>query len=372
MKRTRIGCVIAVLGILLAGCTADVAPSTASRMQLEVYEKPTAVKRPDRPITLAFAGDVHFQLHLAALLEDPNASLGPMRRTLAGSDVAMVNLESAITERGVPDPKNLEDAWNRYWFRAPPSALDFLARSGVDVVSVANNHGADYGIAGLRDTLRAAHHAPLAVIGAGRNRREAFTPHEMTVKGVELAFLAADASPLESSESVWRAGRSSPGLADAHEPRPETLLAAVREADRAVDVVVVYLHWGQELQPCPTGAQRTTARALARAGADVVVGSHAHVPLGSGWMGQTYVSYGLGNFVWYHDHQPETGVLRVRVEDGRVVSDEWLPAEIGRWGRPAPSPAAERQAAVREWNTLRGCAGLRARPVAGPFASQGR
>ncbi len=372
MKRTRIGCVIAALGVLLSGCTVDPEPSAAGRMQLEVHEKPVRVEQPDRPITLAFAGDVHFQLHLAALLEDPDASLGPMGRALANADVAMVNLESAITARGVPDPKNLEDAWNRFWFRAPPSALGFLARSGVDVVSVANNHGADYGSVGLRDTLRAARRAPLAVIGVGRNRREAFTPHMITVKEVELAFLAADASPLESSEPAWRAGRRSPGLADAHEPRLATLLAAVQRADRAADVVVVYLHWGRELQACPTGAQRTTARALARAGADVVVGSHAHVPLGSGWMDRTYVSYGLGNFVWYHDHQPETGVLRLRVEGGRVVSDEWVPAEIAKWGRPHPLTGTDRRAAVQRWQDLRGCAGLRARPQAGPIASESR
>ena len=366
MERTRIGCIITVLGILLAGCTVDAAPSTDKPVQLEGYEKPARVERAARRITLAFAGDVHFQLHLAALLDDPDANLGPMTRALASADVATVNLESAITERGVPDPKDLEDAWDRYWFRTPPAALGLLARSGVDVVSVANNHGADYGAVGLRDTLRAARRAPLAVIGAGRNRGEAFTPHEVTVKGVELAFLAADASPLESSEAAWRAGRRTPGLADAHEPRPATLLAAVRRADRVVDVVVVYLHWGRELEACPTEAQRTTARALARVGADVVVGSHAHVPLGSGWIDHTYVSYGLGNFVWYHNHQPETGVLRLRVEGGgRVESDEWVPAEIATWGRPHPLTGADRRTAVQRWQDLRGCAGLRAGPQAG-------
>jgi hypothetical protein len=372
VERIRSGCVVALLGLLLTACTADASPSEVEHEPAQVRDGRVDDEKPERPITLAFAGDVHFQVQLAALLEDPDASLGPMRRALATADVAMVNLESAITERGVPDPKDLEDAWDRYWFRAPPSALGFLARSGVDVVSVGNNHGADYGMVGLRDTLRAAQRAPLAVIGAGRNRREAFTPHTMTVKGVDLAFLAADASPLESSARVWRAGRRSPGLADAHEPRPATLLAAVRKADRAADVVVVYLHWGRELQACPTGAQRTTARALARAGADVVVGSHAHVPLGSGWMDRAYVSYGLGNFVWYHNHQPETGVLRLRVEGGRVVSDDWVPAEIGTWGRPTPLTGADRRTAVREWRALRGCAGLRARPAAGPFASQSR
>ena len=83
-------------------------------------------------------------------------------------------------------------------------------------------------------------------------------------------------------------------------PRPRALLAAVREAH--ADVVVVYLHWGDEYRACPdpTG-QRRIADALARAGADVVVGTHAHVLLGAGWLRGTYVGYGLGNFLWYHD-----------------------------------------------------------------------
>ncbi|HEX6148746.1 CapA family protein [Nocardioides sp.] len=372
MGRARVNSVVAGLAILLAGCTPGAPPSAVERERPEVREEATRVERPARPITLAFAGDIHFQLHLAALLDKPDATLGPSGRALATADVAMVNLESAITDRGVPDPKALEDSWDRYWFRAPASALDVLARSGVDVVGVANNHGADYGPIGVRDTLRAERRAPLSVVGIGRDRRQAFTPHRTTVKGVTLAFFAADASPLESTESVWRAGPRSPGLADAHEPRPSALLAAVRKAARAVDIVVVYLHWGQELQACPTRDQRTTARALARAGADVVVGSHAHVLLGSGWMRGAYVSYGLGNFVWYHNHQPETGVLRLRVEEGEVVSDEWVPAEIGIWGRPVPLSGARRKAAVADWQALRGCAGLHDRPTVGPIPSAAR
>jgi len=318
------------------------------------------IDRPDAksgPVTLAFAGDVHFQLQVAELIKDQRG-LGPMAHSLATADVAMVNLETAITDRGVPDPKNLEDAWDRYWFRAPATALDFLADAGVDIVSVANNHGADYGRVGLQDTLRAGRTGPLAMVGAGSDRQEAFTPHRVTVRGTELTIFGADASPLESTEDVWRAGRRTPGLADAHEPRPRALLAAVRRADREADVVVVYLHWGEELQACPTDGQRTTARALARAGADVVVGSHAHVLLGSGWQGDAYVNYGLGNFVWYHDQQPETGVLRLRVEDGKVVSDEWVPAEIGTWGRPQPLSGDDRKAEIADWRGLRGCAGL--------------
>ncbi len=327
-------------------------------MSVPDLEHERAPDRPSRAITLAFAGDVHFELQVAELLEGQRSRLGAAGRALATADLAMVNLETAITERGVPDPKELEDSWNRYWFRAPASALDFLARSGVDLVSVANNHGADYGPIGLQDTLRAKHRGPLAVVGVGRDRRDAFTPHEVTVKGVDLAFLAADASRREGASSGWSAGPGTPGLAAAREPRPTHLLRAVRAADGSADVVVVYLHWGDELRPCPTQQQRSLARALVAAGADVIVGSHAHVLLGAGRLGGGYVSYGLGNFVWYHTGQPETGVLRVRIKDGEVVSDELVPARIGTWGAPRPLTGADRSRAVDEWRSLRGCTGL--------------
>jgi poly-gamma-glutamate synthesis protein (capsule biosynthesis protein) len=137
----------------------------------------------------------------------------------------------------------------------------------------------------------------------------------------------------------------------------------VRRASATDDVVVVYLHWGAELQGCPTRQQRATARALAEAGADVVVGTHAHVQLGSGWLGKTYVNYGLGNFLWYHDRRPSSGVLQVHIRDGEVVGDAWVPAEIQPDGRPLPVTGRARAEAVAEWRRHRDCAGLAERPA---------
>lgn len=247
---------------------------------------------------------MHFQLHLAALLDHPRGALGPIARTLAAADLSMVNLESAITDRGTPNAKELEAAGQRYYYRTSPAALEVLVAAGIDVVTIANNHGADYGPIGLKDTLAAIRTSPIPVIGIGRDRQAAFAPYRVSIRGTDFAFFGADASQHESASSVWEAGPTTPGIAAAHAARPRALIAAVRAASRQVDVVVVYLHWGAELQGCPTAQQQTTARALAEAGADVIVGSHAHVLLGSGWLGDTYVDYGLGNFLWYHNHHP--------------------------------------------------------------------
>ncbi|MFC4786256.1 CapA family protein [Nocardioides sp. MAHUQ-72] len=369
--RARVGLGAALCAIaLVAGATvpvgSDVRSGAASPRRPEASaDRPApgharGAGGPHGTVTLAFAGDTHFQLQLAALLDHPRGALGPMAGPLAAADLTMVNLESAVAEGGTPDPKELEEPADRYWYRTSPRALVVLERAGVDVVTMANNHGADYGAAGLAETLRARRDGPVAVVGAGRNRRDAFSPYRVSVRGTDFAFLGADASAREGSSSVWAAGPRTPGLAAAHAARPRALLAAVRAADRHADVVVVYLHWGEEERGCPTHRQTVTARALAGAGADVVVGSHAHVLLGSGWLGDTYVDYGLGNFVWYHDHHPETGVLRLEVRDGRVVGDTWIPARIRSWGRPYPLRGADRAAASADWRRLRDCTGLAA------------
>jgi poly-gamma-glutamate synthesis protein (capsule biosynthesis protein) len=141
----------------------------------------------------------------------------------------------------------------------------------------------------------------------------------------------------------------------------------VRAVAVTAEVVVVYLHWGEELYRCPTHRQVATARALAAAGADVVVGSHAHVLLGSERIGETYVDYGLGNFVWYIDDPAETGVLTLRVRDGRVVSDGWVPALIGSAGIPMPAHGPARTEAAARWRHGPDCAGVS--PALPAFAS---
>ena len=153
-----------------------------------------------------------------------------------------------------------------------------------------------------------------------------------------LAFFAADASPREGSSPVWEAGaghaRGSPPPAARGRSAP--LLAALRATARD-EVVVVYLHWGVAEQRVPE--PRAGARSRGPSPMPARTSSSAPTPTSCrapGWLGDTYVAYGLGNFLWYHDHRPDSGVLQLRVEDGRVVSDDWVPAKIQLFGRPLP------------------------------------
>ena len=119
-----------------------------------------------------------------------------------------------------------------------------------------------------------------------------------------------------------------PGLASAKNvPR---LLEEVRRVRRSSDTVVVYLHWGVEAERCPSSRQRQLALALVRAGADIVVGGHAHRQQGVGTMDGALVGYGLGNFVWYGttEMSTRTGVLLVTATGRRIDEYRWVPARI--------------------------------------------
>ncbi len=267
---------------------------------------------------LAFGGDVHFEGSSAGGL---SGRLGSAFTVLRAADLAMVNLETAVTEGGRPEPKD-------FTFRAPARAFTALRQAGVDVVSLANNHGMDFGRAGLVDTLDAAGRARMPLLGAGRDDDEAWAPLRREVKGVRVSVLAATDVLDDFAITSWVARPGTPGLASSKDP--DRLLAAVRaERDRA-DVVVVFLHWGRERVVCPTARQLELARLLSEAGADVVVGSHAHVVQPRATVGRTLVHYGLGNFQFYSSGGPgaNSGVLQVTVDRKGVRGSTWRPATI--------------------------------------------
>ena len=305
------------------------------------------------PVVLAFAGDVHFEGAVRSRLESRSGLvLGAIGPVLNQADIAAVNLETAVTDRGTPQAK-------QYVFRAPPSAFAALQNGGVDVATMANNHGMDYGVEGLRDSLAAARKAHFPVIGIGLDDAQAYRPYRATVRGERIAIIAATQVLDDNLIPSWTAGPHKPGLASAK--RVPRLLEAVRDARSTADTVVVFLHWGVELAVCPTKTQRRLAKQLVAAGADVVVGSHAHRLLGAGKLGSTFVDYGLGNFAWYASASgvtAETGVVLVRVTGRHVNSYRFVPARIVN-GSPYPLSGTERASAVRAWRGLRGCTGLK-------------
>ncbi|MFC7724471.1 CapA family protein [Nocardioides sp. GCM10028917] len=376
----RCGAVLAlVLACAAAGCSPTAEPSSPGSARApagSTTETPTPTPTPATtptttvsapreprpgPVEIAVAGDVHFEGTLAARLLRPAAALTPATPALAAADVAIVNLETSVGSGGRPEPGK------RFVFSAGAAAFEALAAAGIDVASMANNHALDLGRARLPSTLRAAAAArpELSVVGLGADEDGAFAPAVTDVDGTRVATIAASAAdqdPTADPTGAWAAGPNTPGVADANDPR--RLLREVRRADVEADVVVTYLHWGVQGERCPSSDQRSLARRLVGAGADVVVGSHAHELQGDGRLGPGYVAYGLGNFAWYAPGP--AGVLTLTVQPprepagrARVTASRWWPATIGADGLASPDSGAAAAASRDRRTALRECAGLR-------------
>lgn len=375
--RSACGLAAVVLSVGLVGCTTPTERSAstqppASGRTSDPTPAPSPTDAPDaaedpsdarRPVRIAVAGDVHFEGALAARLRSPDTALAPAASALAAADLAIVNLETSVGTGGRPEPGK------RFVFSAGPAAFTALAEAGVDVASMANNHALDHGRARLPSTVRTARAAadadpPLAVVGIGRDAGEAFRPALTEVRGTLVATLAAsvaDQDPTADRTGHWAATARRSGAASALDPA--RLLAEVRRVDARADVVVAYLHWGVQGERCPSADQRSLATRLVDAGADVVVGSHAHLLQGDGRLGLGYVAYGLGNFAWYSPGP--TGVLTLTVQpppdpSGRatVVRSRWWPAAIATTGLPTALRGEAASDFRVERETLRACAGL--------------
>jgi poly-gamma-glutamate synthesis protein (capsule biosynthesis protein) len=303
-------------------------------------------------ITIAFAGDSNFEGNLRNRLEnDPEGALGPFAEVLRAADLAVINLETAIAVGGAPVDKD-------FTFRVPSTAVAALRAAGVDVASMANNHGMDFGNEGLVESLRAKNaQADGMIIGIGEDEDDAFAPYRATVKGQRIAVIAAtqvlDASLIES----WTATATKGGLASAK--RVARLVEEVERARQDSDTVVVFLHWGVEKDTCPSLDQQQLAETLAAAGADIIVGSHAHRLQGGGRLGSAVVHYGLGNFLFKENsvEGARTGVFEVTVAGRRIDSYEWIPGQIAN-SVPRPLIGGAASDAIAYWNGLRSCAGL--------------
>ncbi|WP_026310964.1 CapA family protein [Parafrankia elaeagni] len=307
------------------------------------------------PVRIAFGGDVHFEGSAGQrLASDPGTAIGPMAQNLTAADLAVVNLETAVTTGGTPAAKT-------FVFRAPPTAFNALRAAGIDVVNMANNHGMDYGLDGLTDSLGSAEAATFPTVGIGADDTEAYAPYVTSVNGQRIAVFGATQVLDDELAAAWTSGPGKPGLASAK--NVERLASAIRAVRPTVDTVIVYLHWGIERETCPSEAQASLVAPLVAAGADALVGGHAHVLQGAGWNTDgVYVAYGLGNFVFYASGSgpnTETGVLELTFQGRAVTAANWVPGRIVD-GAPRPLTGAAATEALNRWNGLRGCTGLAA------------
>ncbi|MGB2757430.1 MAG: CapA family protein, partial [Acidimicrobiia bacterium] len=306
------------------------------------------------PVRVTVVGDIHMQGAALGLLDPANESSRlALANLVQGSDVTIGNLESALGVGGAPEHKD-------FTFLAPLETLDMLGAVGFDVLTMANNHGLDYGRDLIPQAVAASGRGGVSIVGIGRNAAEAYAPYVADVRGVRVAVIGL--SDVFDDAGSWSATDTRGGLASVRDMA--RVDAAVRSASSIADYTIVYLHWGTEREVCPSDRQRALVNQLAADGADAIVGAHAHRVQGSGFVGSTFVSYGLGNFIWYQDggDSGRSEAVSFELSDSVVKGFSVTPVTIhlGIPSADAPEKMPEAQQIIEKRAT---CAGVSPTPI---------
>lgn len=294
-------CALALLG----GCASIAAEPTAT--------KPTE-------FTIAAVGDIMLGGTAGPELErfGYDYPFEQVRGVLTQADIAFGNLEGPLTNGGKPATQK------QYVFRSPPDKVaPALARAGLRVVSLANNHSMDYGREGLIDTMRALDQAGIRYVGAGETLAAARRPAIVELPGARVAFLAYS---LTFPEEFWATAESA-GSAFGHEHQVRADIAAAR---KQADVVIVSFHWGREGTTVLRDYQTQLGRAAIDAGASAVLGHHPHILQAVERYRQGVILYSLGNFVFgsFSADATRSAIALLTFREGRVQRVRLVPINV--------------------------------------------
>ena len=207
---------------------------------------------------------------------------------LLDADLVFGNLECPLSNRGRPMS-------NDKCYCASPVFASAMAAASFRVVSFANNHCMDYGDLAFLDTLDALQQNGIAVVGAGTSLRHARRPAVFDLHGVRIAFLGYTMVGPERAFAV-------DGESGAVPLNPLFAAQDIASIRLDVDVVVLSVHWGDEMMARPSPRLVEFAHQLIDVGADVILGHHAHVPGSIEIYRGRPILYSLGNFCFGHDH----------------------------------------------------------------------
>ncbi|MBU4176024.1 MAG: CapA family protein [Actinobacteria bacterium] len=275
---------------MAAGCGNGDTPSTQTHSREAGFGRSLSkvAGKANELVMVAAGGDVNFGDGVTPYLTSngvdyPWANVSDL---FSSANIGFVNLECCISTGGTPVPEK------EYCFRGPPDAVGGMARAGVDIVSLANNHSKDYGTGALLDTFTYLEGSGVRWCGGGKDAGEAYECTGLTVHGKTVGFLAFNSIV----PSGWPATADSPGCATTWDE--ERVADSIKSAKSECDYVVSSFHWGIELQTSPTGEQRNLAHLAVDSGADLVLGHHPHVVQGFELYRDRLIAYSLGNFIF--------------------------------------------------------------------------
>lgn len=205
------------------------------------------------------------------------------------ADYSICNFEAAIAGFGTRQPKSGSH------IAQPASTVDGLKEQGFDLLLLANNHIFDYGKKGLVATLDAANKAGVDTLGAGVDQDSAYAPLIKEIDDIKIGIVNACEAQFGVIDHFDREEKA--GYAWINHPKIDTTVLALK---KECDFVIVCAHAGLENYDIPQKEWRIRYKHLCDLGADVIIGSHPHVPQGYEEHNESIIFYSLGNF--YFDY----------------------------------------------------------------------
>jgi len=212
-----------------------------------------------------------------------------LEKIIKSSDYAICNFEAPVSGFGQPMPKSGPH------LHQSAKTIFGLKEQGFDLLLLANNHILDYGCDGLLGTITTAQQAGLDTIGAGLSADTAYQPLIKNIEKLKIGIINACEAQFGVIDHFDRNEKS--GYAWINHPIiDKTILALKKECD----FVIVFSHAGLENYSIPQKEWRHRYKHLCDLGADVIIGSHPHVPQGYEKHNSSLIFYSLGNF--YFDY----------------------------------------------------------------------
>lgn len=282
----------------------------------QVETKPEITDKGIVSASILAAGDVMFhtpQIKGAYNAEsgtfDFKESFSRVKNIVEKADLALVNYETvaAGVDRGFNGYPN---------FNSPIETIEALSYAGFDVLSTANNHCLDQGKAGAVSTIEAIKNYGLENIGTYYGENNKILIKEVNDIKIGLLSYTYGCNGMEFSLSEDELN-SMVNIID-----EERIKSDIEKAvDMGSDLVVVFIHWGNEYQREPSEAQLELGRKMVEWGANIVFGSHPHViqrPEIIKHNGKdNFIIYSLGNFL---SNQRRETINNKYTEDGIMVT----------------------------------------------------
>lgn len=258
-------------------------------------EKPKENKNLEKKeITITCWGD--YMNHITQIRQakatnyDFTDSFAAIKDIVGKSDLSIVNLETTIA-------KDTSDMSGYPEFATHENVIKALKDTGFDVVSTANNHAYDRRLKGIDHTIDTIEKYGLKRTGTFKEN-ESTNPLIVDVKGIKVGFFSYSQMLNGYEKLMLNSGRDTAvNLIDMDKIKKDVDYLKKNHAD----VIMCYMHWGEEYSDYPNSYQKNTFKKLADMGVDLVIGSHPHTIQKSEVIEnngkKSYCVYSLGNLV---------------------------------------------------------------------------